>query len=262
MTEISKSDLLTLRDSPMKAELAEKELARKLNLYQVFLKLYEHHSSLLDEIIQLESLDPMSLKGMEPIYLQGVVDNGAVYVITNLCDNKTQSLQQPQRIWTIGRDYSSGIQIPDRYLSRRHAAIQYIDNQGFYLIDFKSTNGSAVNGKPVSQQVLLKDGDRIRLGTMTFGFFLNQTSRVLPTVAMELLMQLVPRTGDGSEESQSNLRCLQKPGAENLDAARDFSLDPNLIKKLGNLYSSFSVEQQSEILDRFYSQHKPYNPTS
>jgi hypothetical protein len=123
MTEFSKSDLLRLKDLPMRAELAEQELEQKLNLYQVFLKLYEHHSSLLDEILQLENLDQLSLKELEPIYVQGVVDKGAVYVITNLCENQTQTLQQSQRIWTIGRDHSSGICIPNRYLSRRHASI-------------------------------------------------------------------------------------------------------------------------------------------
>jgi pSer/pThr/pTyr-binding forkhead associated (FHA) protein len=113
-----------------------------------------------------------------------------------------------------------------------------------------------VNGVPVYQQVLLKDGDRIRLGTMTFNFFLTQTSRVLPTVAMELLMQLVPKNDDDSEETLSNLHLLQKPRTEKLDALES-SQNPDLIKKLGNWYGSFSVEQQSEILDRFYSRQKP-----
>ncbi|NJR76151.1 MAG: FHA domain-containing protein [Scytonema sp. CRU_2_7] len=175
----------------MMAELQEKELERRLSLFQVFLKLYEQHSSLLDDILQLENLTQASF-AVNQSYVQGVIDGSTVYVITNLCDNKTQSLQQPQQIWTIGRDDSNGIYIADKYLSARHAAIQYIEQQGFYLFDFKSTNGSFVNGEPVYQPTKLNDGDRIRLGMITFDFFVNHTCRTLPTVALELLMQLVP----------------------------------------------------------------------
>lgn len=257
MTKISKSPLLTVNDSPMMAELAENELVRKLNLYQVFLKLYEHHSSLLDEILQLENLGHQSLKRPKLSYVQGVIDADAVYLITNLCENKTQSLLQPQQIWTIGRDRSSGIRVADKYLSRRHAAIQYVDKKDFYLIDFKSTNGSAVNGEPVFGPVKLKDGDRIRLGTMTFDFFLNHSNRVLPTVAMELLMQRVARMDGVSGETSSKSHYLQKPQTENLDAAVAVSQeDSDLINQLGNWYGSFSLEQKSEILDRFFNNQK------
>jgi pSer/pThr/pTyr-binding forkhead associated (FHA) protein len=175
------------------AEFVEVELERRLRLYQTFLKLYEHHGSLLDEIIQLETVDQSSLAGLKSFYLQGVIDGSTAYAITNLSEGETQTLKQPQKIWTIGRDRTSGIHLPDTYVSRRHAAVQYIEEeQSFCLIDFNSTNGSYLNGERVFQPVKLKDGDKIRLGNVVFYFFLNVKTRSLPTVAVELLTRLVP----------------------------------------------------------------------
>ncbi|QSJ20630.1 FHA domain-containing protein [Nostoc sp. UHCC 0702] len=244
----------------MIAESQDHELKRRLSLYQVFLKLYEHHSTLLDEILQLENLDSQ-LTLVKGRYVQGVVDGSAVYVNTNLYNNQTQALRQPQQIWTIGRDRTNGIYIADQYLSRRHAAIQYIQNQGFYLIDFKSTNGSFVNGKPTHQPQKLKDGDRIRLGNMSFDFFLSYSSRLLPTVAMELLMQLAPKVSGGIEETLSAVGKLQKLSSENVDKNVEISRELSLIKKLDDSRGSLNTEQQSEILDRFLRRSIPSNPS-
>ncbi|MBW4561931.1 MAG: FHA domain-containing protein [Mojavia pulchra JT2-VF2] len=234
-------------------ELQEKELERRLSLFQVFLKLYEQHSSLLDDILQLENLTQTSFTGVKPYYLQGVVDGSCVYVVTNLCENKTQSLQQPQQIWTIGRDCSSGIYVADKYLSPRHAAIQYINNQGFYLIDFNSTNGSFVNGEPIYQAIKLNDGDRIRLGNLTFDFFVNHTCRALPTVAIELLMQLVPGIDSNLEKIISKSNDTQKYLFENPNDALHIARDSILIDKYIHQHNTFSAEEKSEILDRFFS---------
>ncbi|MCC5643822.1 FHA domain-containing protein [Nostoc sp. CHAB 5824] len=238
-------------------DFAQTEIERRLTLYQVFLKLYEHHSSFLDEILQLENLSQPSLTRMKACYVHGVVDTTAVYLMTNLCDNQTQSLQQPQRIWTIGRNRSSGICIADSHMSRRHAAIQHIDDQGFYLIDFNSTNGSFVNGNRVDQPIKLKDGDRIRLGNMTFNFFVNYRCRVLPTVAIELLMQLVNRKSDNQVEILSYFRDRQKTLPEKADNNLEIFRNSGLVEKFEHWYDNFSSEQKSEILDRFFSRQIP-----
>lgn len=252
MTKINNLNLFAVKSSPMMAEWEEKELER-LGLYEVFLKLYEHHRSLLDEILQLENLYQPSFKGVKPRYIQGVVDTSAVYVVTNLCDDETQSLLQPEQIWTIGRDRTSGIHIADSYLSRRHAGIQYLQQQGFYLVDFNSTNGSFVNGEPVYQPVLLKDGDRIRLGNMTFHFFINHAYRTLPNVAVELLMQLVPKKVSDEIQTLAYPLNTQKNLAAKLDNSVHITKDIGLTLNLGEPIHSLSAEQQSDILDRFFN---------
>jgi pSer/pThr/pTyr-binding forkhead associated (FHA) protein len=176
------------------------ELQERLRLYQVFLKLYEHHQGLLNEILNLENSYGLPVKYTTP-YVQGLVSGAQGYVITNLEGGKTQALTQPQQIWTIGRDpRQSLICVQDIRLSRCHAALKYIDGQGFYLIDLGSRNHSFINGEPV-RHALLKDGDQVRMGSITFSFFLCQTTRMLDPLSSVLLNKLEhwqPYEGDSN----------------------------------------------------------------
>ena len=65
----------------------------------------------------------------------------------------------------VGRGQQASIRLNDDGISRKHARI--FQAGGEVLIeDMKSANGTVVNGVPVSMQ-LLKDGDKIRLGSTT-----------------------------------------------------------------------------------------------
>ena len=154
--------------------IKEKELQQRLELFQVFSKLYEHHRSLLNEILELENLDAQSLNHLGLFqYIQGIVSESGAFLVANLLDGQSQALVQASQIWTIGRDpRQTALAIGDKRLSRCHAAIQYVKRQGFSLFDIDSTNGSFVNGERVRQYCPLKDGDRIRLGSLTFAFFI------------------------------------------------------------------------------------------
>ncbi|MBW4590207.1 FHA domain-containing protein [Aetokthonos hydrillicola Thurmond2011] len=227
------------------AKFEDKELERRLSLYQVFRKLYEYHSGFLEEILQLEDFNQSSSVGFKPRYVQAVADGSIVYVITNLLEGKTVRLQQPQLIWTIGRDRASGIHVSNRCISRRHAAIRYdIDHQTFYLIDFNSTNGSYINGEQVYHPRKLKDGDSVRLGNMTFSFFTNLTTRVLPTVALELLMQLAAQK-DSEAGTPNSIFHRQRSLTEKLDETLQLAQIPLTEKEM-------IAQQKSEILDDFF----------
>jgi pSer/pThr/pTyr-binding forkhead associated (FHA) protein len=164
------------------------ELQERLKLYQVFLKLYDHNRGLLDEILDLENGSRAA--GVSPPYIQGFASQHQSYLVTNLIRGKTQALIQPQQVWVIGRDpRQSLIAIQDIRLSRCHAAIRYVADQGFYLIDLGSRNQSFVNGEPV-RQVLLKDGDHVRLGSVAFSFFLCESTRTLGELSPEIVNRL------------------------------------------------------------------------
>jgi hypothetical protein len=166
------------------------ELQARLGLYQVFLRLYDHHRDLLDEILGLENTDNQALPVTAP-YIQGMVMDDRVSLVTNLLHGKTQATQQPQNTWVIGRDPCRvTLPLPDRRLSRCHAAVQYVPEEGFYLTDLGSSNGSYINGELIRQATLLRDGDRIRLGSLTFSFFLCQASQTLPSLSDDLLPNL------------------------------------------------------------------------
>ena len=163
------------------------ELEQRLGLYRVFLKLYEHHRSLLDEILDLENTGSKSRVQASAQYVQGVVQGQYVHLTTNLLRGKTQALSQAQNIWLVGRDSKAALSLQDKRLSRTHAAIQYVPNQGFYLIDLNSTNGSFVNGEPIRTTVLLKEGDQIRLGSISFHFYVCAATQTVAPLGNDLL---------------------------------------------------------------------------
>jgi pSer/pThr/pTyr-binding forkhead associated (FHA) protein len=67
-----------------------------------------------------------------------------------------------QDVLTIGRGSDCEVVLPERAVSRRHARIER-RNQGYFLLDLGSKNGTHVNGQEVKEPYLLQDGDEIQI---------------------------------------------------------------------------------------------------
>lgn len=273
MSNINELKFLPVKSSSIYTKGVPEELQKRLSLYQVFVKLYENHGSLLEQILRLENLSTSSLNVAQLHYIQAVIDESAVYVTTNLCDGKSKSLRQSQNTWTIGRDRKNGININNKYVSRHHAAIRYVEreahyhesstdintNGAFYIIDFDSTNGTYINGEQIYQPTKLSEGDIIRVGNVTFSFFINHSCSVLPTVAVELLMQLVPKT-DNNKVFKNKAEILNSDyknriktrKLENRELVQEEIKDKQ-IARMKSFEEQLSQEWKSDILDRFYS---------
>ncbi|MEO0838762.1 MAG: FHA domain-containing protein [Cyanobacteria bacterium J06643_5] len=278
MSNISELKFLP-NDLSTTPECIPEELKERLSLYQLFTKLYENHGSLLKEILKSENLSPGSLNIEKSRYIQGIIDGKSVYLATNLCDGKSQSLRQSQNTWTIGRDRKNGININNKYVSRHHAAIRYVEggnhsyessaethtNGVFYLVDFNSTNGTYVNGEQIYQPTKLEEGDIVRVGNVTFSFFVNHSCSVLPTVAIELLMQLVPKT-DANKVSNNKTETLNpyyksKTNTRKLENRERIQeeIKDEKVARMKTFEEQLSQEWKSEILDRFYSKQVAKN---
>ncbi len=70
---------------------------------------------------------------------------------------------------TIGRDVGATIVIDASSVSRSHARIEP-RGRDYALVDLKSTNGTFLNDRLVSEQTL-RDGDRFKVGPAIFKFF-------------------------------------------------------------------------------------------
>ncbi len=62
----------------------------------------------------------------------------------------------------IGRDSTCEVIVPDRMVSRYHARLTPLP-EGFQLEDLGSKNGTHCNGNPVTDHILLRDGDVIQI---------------------------------------------------------------------------------------------------
>jgi pSer/pThr/pTyr-binding forkhead associated (FHA) protein len=85
----------------------------------------------------------------------------AVVVSPTLPQGRHLTLTEPT---TVGRGPDSGLRLEnDDYVSSRHALNTPADT-GVWFEDLGSTNGSFVNGAPVTTARLLQSGDVIRIG--------------------------------------------------------------------------------------------------
>lgn len=72
--------------------------------------------------------------------------------------------QLRSKVQRLGRDTSSDIQLLDSESSRNHAELHQQPDGVFQLVDLESSNGTRINGKQVTTQIL-SSGDRIEIGS-------------------------------------------------------------------------------------------------
>jgi uncharacterized RDD family membrane protein YckC len=84
-------------------------------------------------------------------------------LILNPSSPARQEMLLPRTLFSIGRDPSNDVVLPDAMVSRRHAVIEMRGGQ-YFLRDCNSSNGSLVNGDKVSERSL-RDGDLVAIGS-------------------------------------------------------------------------------------------------
>ena len=67
--------------------------------------------------------------------------------------------------WVIGRGRGADAVVAEPTISRAHAAIGFHSEEGFFVQDLGSTNGTLLNGVR-TQRGVLSDGDEIQMGKL------------------------------------------------------------------------------------------------
>ncbi len=119
------------------------------------------------EIMRAESTEPVALSQKD---ILGQI--GSRLVVSGGPD-----LGQEYPLWgeliTIGRasrEATWEIRLTDRAVSRPHARLEHRED-GFYLVDLESANGTLLNGISVKIPAQLKDGDVISVGETSITFY-------------------------------------------------------------------------------------------
>jgi hypothetical protein len=114
--------------------------------------------SVPQESIVLTPAEAGALRALDPRPAKARL---AVVSSPTLPEGRHLTLTEPT---TVGRGPGSGLRLDDdEYVSSRHALITPADT-GVWFEDLGSTNGSFVNGAPVTTARLLQAGDVIRIG--------------------------------------------------------------------------------------------------
>ena len=73
-------------------------------------------------------------------------------------------------VYDVGREVTNQICLSqEQSVSRRHATISVMQ-KGAQVTDLNSSNGTKVNGAPISGPTLLRSGDRVEFGSAIFTF--------------------------------------------------------------------------------------------
>ena len=83
----------------------------------------------------------------------------------------------------LGRDWECRIVLNDPQCSRVHAVV-YQDEDGWWLRDNKSSNGTYVNGQSVDQARLM-EGTEVRIGSSSFVFSEAKQQSIAKTLSEE-----------------------------------------------------------------------------
>ena len=120
----------------------------------------------LDRVAKLDNFRPAG-SGSEALRVRPRSPQFGPARLTDMSAGKSYVLTASPLV--VGRDTSSDIVISDANISRQHAKFAQDAAGTWKITDMNSTNGTKLNGRPVTS-ALLRDGDQIAIGLTVLEF--------------------------------------------------------------------------------------------
>lgn len=114
------------------------------------------------------------------------------------------------RQFLIGREQDCHLR-PNSDLVSRHHCVFTLDDFALRLRDLGSTNGTIVNGERIQGQVVLKAGDHVSVGKLSFEIVVKDTARVASPVAA--------KAGGPSSGIHSSSSAPTEPGVDSSETS-------------------------------------------
>jgi two-component system response regulator HydG len=148
-----------------------------------------------------------------------------------------QSIPLVQHQVTLGRTDECDVMIADANVSRRHAMIIQLGSSTA-IMDLGSSNGTFVNGTPISR-CFLSDGDEVRLGDTVLVFSEAMAQEESPSVGAEPLATESAMAGAVGSSSDHTTMMASLPDDQNIESLKDIYL------KLKSIYSTSAAIAQA-----------------
>lgn len=141
------------------------------------------------------------------------------------------------RVAGMDTEHLDYIVIPESTIGRRHSLIEYKDF-AYWIVDQGSINGTFVNDVPITSEVRLKHGDKIRLHKYEFEFLMPEMVDAGMTVVSQTV--LAAQSPEASEATE--LKGVDTAGGEGFEL--DFDLSSDITAEGGG--TDVGVEDQEE----------------
>jgi pSer/pThr/pTyr-binding forkhead associated (FHA) protein/Mg-chelatase subunit ChlD len=144
------------------------------------------------------------------------------------------------------------IVVNESTIGRRHALIEYKD-YSYWIVDQGSINGTFVNGEPVTSEVRLKHGDRIRLHKCDFEFIMPEMEDSGMTVISNTVFAAQSPIIDDSEEAtvmRDHDDSEDETEIRDGDAAADMDFDITGTSSADELSDLYDPEDEEDTIIR------------
>jgi pSer/pThr/pTyr-binding forkhead associated (FHA) protein len=85
----------------------------------------------------------------------------------------------PSTVFVIGRDAQCHLRPHSKLVSKLHCAIAR--KAGKVVVrDLQSSNGTLINGQPITEEVAINDGDQLGVGDLVFAFRIDKSDDTQP----------------------------------------------------------------------------------
>lgn len=145
----------------------------------------------------------------------------------------------------VGRDAGSAIRINDRSISRKHAALEQRDD-GFYVVDLGSQNGTLLNDMPVTESIL-PGACKLQFGTIQAEFSLVQANGKTAAPPPPQQAALVPVAQPGSPDS--DWQSIHPGQPANLD---DIFTAPKSLEEIDRREKDKETKARERVADLLY----------
>ena len=155
----------------------------------------------------------------------------------------------------VGRDPGCNIPLQDLGVSRRHVMISPTSGGEFVLTDLESTNGTRVNGMPVAQKCVLRDGEKIIVGGTVLRFGLADQMDIDFHSEISTLVNTDPLTGLPSKRrfDQALEFAIEDCGHNGLPLSL-LMMDMDGLKKIndthGHLFGAHAIGETGKVIAR------------
>lgn len=157
----------------------------------------------------------------------------------------------------IGRDPRSQLVLSDPGVSYRHACVED-RGEAWVLVDLDSTNGTQVNGQPITE-ALLHHGDKLCFGNTLVRFEVQDESDQAYTEAVAQLLNMDDLTGLLLRRRfDAELALLAAQASASGEPLSLLAMDLDGIKAIndqhGHLFGAYTISESGKLIDRLLQQ--------